>query len=184
MPRKWVKLLKCSATPSSPHPLSSASLFSPAWQNHLCTWVAPKFLPSQTAIVAVVLLPLLRLLLAVAAYVLLLCCSCCSCCCCSLTALKCARIKIKLPAIKAEKVNTLPRPVPAPSSCLTWPKNVESTRYSYINCTICHTSAWRHLARLKLLLTCHDSIYEVYEVAAYLQEREREREDKKLEISR
>lgn len=52
-----------------------------------------------------------RVVAVAAAYVLLLCCSCCSCCCCSLTALKCARIKIKLSAIKAEKVNTLPRPV-------------------------------------------------------------------------
>lgn len=113
---------------------------------------------------------------AVAAYVLLLCCSCCSCCCCSLTALKCARIKIKLPAIKAEKVNTLPRPVPPLRRVLLGQKTLYlPARYSYINCTICHTSAWRHLARLKLLLTCHDSIYEVYEVAAYLQERERER---------
>lgn len=166
-------------------PLPFFSFFSPAWQNHLCTWVAPKFLPSQTAIVAVVLPLLLLLLLLPTCCCVVLLCSCCSCCCCSLTALKCARIKIKLPAIKAEKVNTLPRPRAAPLSCLTWPKNVVSVRYSYINCTICHTSAWRHFARLKLLLTCHDSIYEVYEVDAYLQEREREKEwDKKLEISR
>lgn len=84
----------------------------------------------------------------VAAYVLLLCCSCCSCCCCSLTALKCARIKIKLPAIKAEKVNTLPRPVQPLRRVLLGQKKVVSARYSYINCTICHTSAWRHSATL------------------------------------
>lgn len=94
-------------------------------QTHLGTWVAAKFLPSQIAIVAVVLLLLL-----------LPTCCCCSCwsgCCCSLTALKSARINIKLAAIKAEKVNTLQSP--------------ENVSVRYIYCTICHTSfARRHFA--------------------------------------
>lgn len=75
-----------------------------------------------------------RVAAAAAAYVLLLL-LCCSFCCCSLTALKSARINIKLAAIKAEKVNTLHRP------------QQQKVSVRYINCTICHTNlAWRHFA--------------------------------------